>query len=139
MNAVAEVSPVSVTVPSNFVNPLSIDAAADKLDNLLSAMVDSAVGTINDEIRRMIRQREVAAAVRGIRRTKNHLDAMREQDNGLGVFNLSVLAQRPDLVDMFRVINPTAADVDVATVVDSFLGQYAEETKKRRKGKQSDG
>lgn len=113
-----------------FHNPLDLDAPADRIEAAVTAMIDSAVGAVEDEIRAMIRRREVAAAVRSIRRVKAQLDEIRDGVPGVGLAGLASDGYRADLIGWFKVVNPAAGEAAVAGVVDAFLGSYQEAKKK---------
>lgn len=128
----------TAVAPSTFVNPLGLDAAADRIDALVNDMIDAAVGTIDDEIRRMTRRRIVAAAVRGIRAAKEELDGM---DKTLPGTEFLVDSHRQELIDRFRAINESADQTAIEETVDAFLAGYRGEDKPaaKKRGKSSAG
>jgi hypothetical protein len=116
---------LATTAPAaTFVNPLAIDEPADRVDQAVTAMIDSAVATVEDEVKRMIRRREVAAAVRGIRRAKADLDEVNQADADLGLAALTIDGHRAELLRMFATLNPAADTAAVAQTVDAVLAGY---------------
>lgn len=121
MSALAPAAPAAV---ATFVNPLTIDATADRIDQAVNALIDSAVSTVEDEMKRIARRREVAAAVRGIREAKADLDAITELDAQVGMADLIIAGKKPDLGEMFRTLNPAAEQKQIDAVVDALLDGY---------------
>lgn len=128
---------------ATFVNPLTIDTTADRIDQAVNALIDSAVGTVEDEMKRIARRREVAAAIRGIRLAKADLDEVSEVDADLGLANLTIDGHRPELLRMFAVLNPAAGEKAIVPVVDALLDGYKAKFEKpevkAKRGKSSGG
>lgn len=129
----ATTAPQAVTV-----NPLAIDVSIERVDAAVNEMIESAVGHVESELKRHARRREVAAAVHNIRRTRDELDGLAADPLSGLVLGLRVDSARTELSDLFRVLNPAAADEAIASVVDQALSGYAAEPEtKRKKGKAS--
>lgn len=141
MSALAQAEPTAIA-PS-FINPLMIDVTADRVDAAVNGLIDAALGTVEDEMQRLARRRQLASAVRGIRAVKDQLDGITEADAEMGMANLIIDGHRPELVKMFAVLNPAAEAKVVEVCVDGILEPYKskfdEPTKKARRGKSSAG
>lgn len=120
--ATAEAPAKAVAVPNGFVNPLTLDDAMSRVDNVVNEMIDGAVGHVESEIKGMIRRREVAAAVRGILRTRTTLERMIADPAGMKELTLMAIdGERANLLSMFSLVNPAASFEAVVTVVDGLL------------------
>lgn len=141
MSALAQAEPTAIA-PS-FINPLTIDVTADRVDAAINSLIDSALGTVEDEMQRLARRRQLASAVRGIRAAKEQLDGLTDADAELGMTGLIIDGHKPELIKMFMVLNPAAEAKVVEVCVDGFLEPYKskfeEPTKKARRGKSSAG
>lgn len=123
MNAtLATTEKASVAIPDGFVNPLTIDDAVSRVDGVVNAMIDGAVGHVENEIKGTMRRREVAAAVRGILRTRTTLEEMIADPAGMKELTLMAIdGERANLLSMFSTVNPAASFAAVASVVDGLL------------------
>lgn len=141
MSALAQAEPTAIA-PS-FINPLMIDVTADRVDAAVNGLIDAALGTVEDEMQRLARRRQLASAVRGIRAVKDQLDSVTEAGAEMGMANLIVDGHRPELIKMFAVLNPAAEAKVVEVCVDGILEPYKskfdEPIKKARRGKSSAG
>lgn len=143
MSVLAPTAPDAVTL----VNPLDIaEDAPQKVEAAVMAMVDSVVGTVEEELRRAARRRAVTAAIRAVRRQKYELDQLLPGLDvaGAGFVGAFLDGVRAELVDLFKVINASATDEQVAAVVDAFLQPYRDKAEpakatERRRGKSSGG
>lgn len=141
MSALATTDPTALA-PS-FINPLTIDVTADRVDAAVNNLIDAALGTVEDEMQRLARRRQLASAIRGIRAVREQLDGITETDAEMGMAGLIIDGHRPELVKMFAVLNPAAEAKVVEVCVDGILEPYKskfdEPTKKARRGKSSAG
>lgn len=141
MSALATTEPTALA-PS-FINPLTIDATADRVDAAVNHLIDAALGTVEDEMQRLARRRQLASAIRGIRAVKEQLDGMTETDAELGMANLIIDGHRPELLKMFAVLNPAAeakvVEVCVEGILEPYKSKFDEPAKKARRGKSSAG
>lgn len=121
--------------PTKFLNPLTIDttaAAVARLDDLVTGFIDEATGHVEDEMRRMMRRREVSAAVRGILQTKTDLDRAVPQSIEMGIPQIgtaSIDGERPDLIKWYKTLNRAMPDAEVEKAVDAILDPYREQLK----------
>lgn len=112
----------AVAVRGEFVNPLTIDEAMTRVDTVVNEMIDGAVGHVESEVKRMMRRREVSAAVRGILATRTTLEEMIANPDGLKELTLMAIdGERANLLSMFSMVNPAASFEVVAGVVDGLL------------------
>lgn len=127
--------------PTKFLNPLTIDttaAAVARLDDLVTGFIDEATGHVEDEMRRMMRRREVSAAVRGILQAKNDLDQAVPQAMEMGIPSMGTSAiegERPDLIKWYKTLNRAMPDADVEKVVEGILEPYRKQLVEPKKAK----
>lgn len=106
-------------------NPITIAETADRVDNAIAIMVEQCVDQIEDEVTRIVRRREVSAAIRGILRYKKELEELKtEPILAPALFLMAVEGMRPDLENMFRKINPKAADTAIKQIVEDTVREY---------------
>jgi hypothetical protein len=133
----------AVAVPATFINPLSIEVPADRIDAAINGLVDAALGTVEDEMHRLARRRQLASAIRGIRSVKEQLDELNENDAEMGMTTLVIDSHRPDLLKMFAVLNPAAeakvVEICVDGILEPYKSKFEEPTKKAKRGKSSGG
>lgn len=133
------------------INPLTIDGTVQRIDAAVAAMVETVVGGIEDEISRAVRRRDVAAAVRGILATRDELDRATAGPVLVpGLIAMAIDGCRPDLIGLFRRLNPVAVAGRIDEVVDKILAEYLDKVrpaagtedggeKKKRVGKSAAG
>ncbi len=138
MSEMAVAEPQDIT----FIDPLSADVALSRVDAVVNEMIEGAVGHFEDDLKRIMRRREVAACVRGILSTRNQLEATladAEKTGMTGLAGMVIDGAKDELVRMFTVINPTTDVTKIEATVDTVLAGFreripqVEETKKRGK------
>lgn len=138
-------STLAPAAPAALVNPLTItDDTAQRVDAAVTAMVDSVVGTVEQELRRHARRREVTAAVYRVQRIRQECDQLLPGMELVqaGMVDLLLAGYRTDLVEAFTALNPAVPVGEIEAVVDEFLGEYRDKagTKRAKKpGKSSGG
>lgn len=115
-----------------FVNPLMIDVTGDRIDAVINDLIETALGTVESEMHRIARRRQVAAAIRGIRAAKEQLDGLTEADAALGIVGPFIEGLRSDLDTMFRTLNPDAELETIQQAIESLVGPYATKMDSKR-------
>lgn len=120
---------------AKLVNPLTlVDDTALRVDAAVTAMVDSVVGTVEEELRRHARRREVTAAVHRVQRIRRECDELLPgmELAQVGMVELLLDGYRTDLIDAFAALNPTGDLAKIEAVVDEFLGEYRDKAGTKR-------
>lgn len=139
-------SAIAAAEPAVPVNPLDINYE-DSPARVLAAvdkMVDSVVGTMEEELRRQARRQQVKTAVYYVLQTRKEFDKLLPAMTATpGMVGLLLDGYRAELVTAYATINPDAPAATVDAAVDAFLGEYRKkyepEEAKPKRGKSSAG
>lgn len=136
-------APAAPEAAPKFVNPLTLtDDTALRVDAAVTAMVDSVVGSVEQELRRHARRREVTAAVHRVQRIRHECNELLPgiEVAGSGMVDLLLNGYRTDLIDAFAALNPNGDLPQIEAVVDEFLSEYRSKVgTKPKRGKSSGG